>query len=263
MYRSRLVFALLLGPAVLSCTPAESPRAEGQASVSTAMIPKELAEALLSAYGGPDDVVPQMIAGRVPEGFPSDLLPTQGARLLGGWTRPHRRTAVVAVPESPPDALAAQAERAARAGWEHRREPSTPAGGFIEAAEARPLMHCRGKQSLYAQAVAHPQGGSYLLVALSRQDRDRYSFCRPAEKRGIEAAREAPMPVLRAPAGAEDFDGGGGGGWDSSHMYTRFRTPLPPAELVAHFAPQLCPGPPSARWCSASCALRAGDVPIL
>jgi hypothetical protein len=65
--------------AILLVSSASAALAQGAAARDTATLPKELVEALFGAFGGRVDIVP----GRLPAGFPADLVP-RGATVLGG-----------------------------------------------------------------------------------------------------------------------------------------------------------------------------------
>ena len=227
-----VVLGLLLSPALGAQRPASD----------DPPIPAELVRALLAgAWGGAAD--PTVVVGRTPLAFPGEIVPAAGARVLGGVSFPRGswiRHAVVVATDAPAgaagDSLAARLERA---GW--HRPDEQEMRGFVPSAAERPAVFCRDSLVVGARAEPRPSGGSRLLVDLRvAPEGRRGSPCSEERRRGRLAMHDdAPIPALRAPAGATSTGQSSSARDGERSVSTRLHTSSPPATLVSHYAAQL------------------------
>lgn len=224
---------------LLAIVLAAAPGAAAQDRGGT--VPEEFVRAMFAGYGEGVEVV----VGRLPEGIPGGALPS-GARALGGLSHPGGATAVVAVPTSPEDALAAYAAQMERAaGWRRAGQPQqpTPQGAFASTPLVdRMVVLCGEGGVLRPSTVPRREGGSYLRLTLDRGPQG--SACRreaPA-RQGDET--DVPFPTLQPLPGS--MTRGGGGGSSSSNGVTTERrwtahieASASPADIAAHYAAEL------------------------
>lgn len=210
------------------------------------MIPRDLVVALLS-FGQPGNV--DIRVAKVPDDVPPEFIPP-GTQLLGSMAQFENVVIVLGVKEPPDSAVSAMASRLQSSGWTN--PPSAAArmpmrGGFVGADFASggpgglPGYLCRGEAMVNLMGMYRMSGGSLLRVTYSRNARN--SACReqPNERAFRSPYDDAPIPTLRAPAGAMMTDGTGMSSSSSGGvtMHARLSARLKPAELVAHYDSQL------------------------
>jgi hypothetical protein len=252
-----LAAALALAPAVAVAQPA------ARAASDTTPIPRELVLGLLGPQYDLGPGAAAIVVGRVPKGFPMDVIPPDVERILGGLEArgPGRGeaqggTVVLVVPRSAPDAMAWLTAHAERAGFKAPRWPGMgrlERGGFVDERRDVPAFLCRGDSLLYSQ-VTDAATGRYLAIR-ARDTRGGHSPCRMDDDAAIgpigsitvrgsgglvPAGFKLPaMPTLRLPAGVESH------GVDMSMEQAALQSSVrvdasgPPGELLAHFAKQL------------------------
>ena len=190
-------------------------------------VPGELVRALLAEPSGRGyEVRPMLESGSLPRELAETPLPP-GARVVGGAVYPERVEGVAFVPGEPPT-LAAYAQVLQRAGWQPRRLRVLVARDATD----DPSEFCDANdRTVTVSILPVREGGSYLKL----RSHGPAGFCRP---RGPDAQAESPLPLLRAPEGAEmrNGSGGAGGGTFEQEVYGRLETALSPAALVAHYA---------------------------
>ena len=248
--RARHAAMLSLVALALPLAPLAAQRVVTVRSDSAAAVPAELALALVSGWAGGRAAEAEIVVGTLPTVFPAEVLPETGGRALGAFvTRDadgRRRgwaVGVIAAAAAPDSAIAALRARLARAGWRPAPdELDLGREGFVEAHEERPRTLCRDSLSLDASAVPRATGGAVLRVVVQPTESGRrFSRCSPERARRMErfSTTDAPMPTLRAPAGADSRGGGSSVGPSSRTATARIRSALTPARLVAHYAAQL------------------------
>lgn len=206
-------------------------------------VPRELVVAIIggSRMTGP---VPELFVGRLPDGFPAELLPPKPLDILGGVRYPAQmpfgtRTTTIAVIRSNPDsALAAMHTAWVRSGWQHPYSGNPAMGGFITSPVTRPnLFYCTDSAFLTASTTPRAAGGSYVRVDLTTGQRS--TPCSPQPVRPLPQYPDIRMPTLVAPLGVKLSDNASSGSGWAREASTILETDMSPAELVAHYANQL------------------------
>ncbi len=214
--------------------------AVSSAAAQQETVPAELVRALLATPARAGHT-PEIVVGRVPQGFPAELVPG-GARVLGGVRRDSSSTVLaVAVPEAPPAAGEALQQALLGGGWAF---PGTrERRGFVGPTSMQWTYLCRGNETVTVSSVAAPGGGSYLRVDYSREQASR---CDPAspDVRSRPPWADVPLPVLNVPPGTVTVttslsSGMVGNGAGSASAGVRLRTAMGAAELLSRFAAQL------------------------
>ena len=236
--RSLAVIILSVTPAITfgqsAAKPPESPEP----------IPRELVLALLNlgpGIGGADIRV-----GKAPDDVPSDLLPP-GLEILGSTTQFESSVIVLAAREQPDSAVSRYEAHLLGAGWTKPPAPQArPMRGFVSADVGqvtydRPDVACRGEEFVTYSGTYRRNGGSLVKVTYSRGNR--YSMCKARQDVTTYKSPydEAPVPLLRAPAGSITTDGGNmsASSNNSFSLSTRLTTRLTPGELVDHYDKQM------------------------
>jgi|GEM_PF-5591802 len=186
-------------------------------------VPGELVRALLALPSGQGyEVRPTLVAGSLPRELAGTPLPP-GARMVGGAVYPDHVEGVAFVPGEPPT-LGAYTQVLRRAGWHPQRlwmlVARDATGDTPEFCDANGRM-------VDVRILPVRDGGSYLKL----RSYGPAGFC---TRRGADAQDEGPLPLLRAPEGAEMRTGTGGSGAEST--YGRLETALSPAALAEHYA---------------------------
>ena len=204
-------------PAVEFAAPA---RATGEP------VPGELMRALLVRPSGTgDEVRPTLLSGHLPEELAGTPLPP-GARVVGGAGYPDQAEGVVFVPGEPALTLTAYTELLRRAGWKPRRLRVLVSR---DALDQTPEFCDANGRMVNVSTFPVRDGGSYLKL----HTHGPAGFCTLPG-----AQDEAPLPLLRAPEGAEMRGGSGGSGSSQfdGGTYGRLETALSPTALVEHYA---------------------------
>lgn len=255
-----LAAALALAPAVVVAQPA------ARAASDTTPIPRELVLGLLGPQYDLGPGAAAIVVGRVPKGFPMDVIPPDVERILGGLEArgPGRGeaqggTVVLVVPRSAPDAMAWLTAHAERAGYKTPRWPGMGGperGGFVDNRMQVPPFLCRGDQMIHSRAT-DAAAARYLTIT-ARDMRGDHSPCRMDDDAAIgpigsigsitvrgsgglmPAGFKLPaMPTLRLPAGVESH--GVDMNMEQAALQSSVRVDASglPGELLAHFAKQL------------------------
>jgi hypothetical protein len=185
-------------------------------------VPGELVRALLAEPSGAGhEVRPTLVAGSLPRELAGTPLPP-GGRVVGGAVYPDRVEGVAFVPGAPLT-LATYTQLLRRAGWHPRRVWTLVAR---DATGDTPEFCDANGRMVNVSIVPVRDGGSYLKLGSWGP----VGFC----TRASDAQDESPLPLLRAPAGAEMRAGTGGSGGEGAHG--RLETALSPAALAEHYA---------------------------
>ena len=218
-------------------------------------LPRELVSVLLSDYGGEGE--PRILVGQLPDGFPREGVP-EGARVVGSVVHsPKRSMVVLAVRTSQSEAMAA-IERALMATGRWERHRGQGQRGFVSGGVAAtpPLCGPDGA-TVWMSCTRGQDGTSYVRINYTG---DGMSMCaaelRRAETVSMMSTDEGPIPALYAPPGAKPGRTGFGGGLGLSEASTTLETSLSPAELVAHYGPQV----EQAGWTPLGPAAAAGPL---
>ena len=233
-----LVFAALL-PFAAGAQP--SPR-----SVEGASVPRELALALLSPFGGPRTMEPEILVGRAPQWLPANAVPGgQGVEPLGALEykrepeSPSYGTAVFVVP-GPPDSVLDAYQRALEgAGWTRARM-GAERGGFVPSDIRRPVILCHDSTAVFASAAPRSAGRSGTQLRLTVSGARRGLICgEPRDEVRVPLDGGPPLPDLHAPAGARSRGSSGGtsmssdgSGIQSRAISSRPTTDMSPAAIV-------------------------------
>ena len=220
----------------------------------TTMIPRALANALISLgdyMGGRD---PQIVVGRVPDERLAALVPPS-ARVLGGVTYPNQRnsqtTTILSMPERPDSALVLVGARLESAGFkpaptfesargESGGFTSSSMGGLGPGMPGSMLSYCGSDSTSVTASITDGENrGSMVRLMSSRSPRN--TMCDPrmrARLRGF-MEEEIELPTLRPPTGATGGQSGMSGSDDSRETRALLRSNLGAVEMIDHFVVQL------------------------
>src|SRR5688572_15872834 len=186
------IVILVMASAIVQRLPAQQ----------TDAIPRELAVALIDRYGAISDTT-GIVVGRLPRSFPSDALPRDDIRILGGIEGDRGATVVVDLPEPPERAVARLAAHLERAGWRRAREGERMGSGFIPSATERPTLFCRDNAFLvYIPRGRQAAAGSRLNISVTVTPRETPSPCTRDgdEGRGRYGFDSRALPSLVSPS---------------------------------------------------------------
>jgi hypothetical protein len=207
-------------------------------------VPEEFVRAMFAGFGDLTEVV----VGRLPEGIPRAELPA-GARVIGGLSHPRGATAVIAMPTSPEDALAAYGAQLERAsGWRRvgQQEPPSPRNAFVSTTVVdRALVLCGPGGVLRPVALPRKEGGSYLRLSFDQGgEGSPCSRGTPARAASEGGEGEVPFPTMQPLPGS--VTRGHASGTSSSNGITRERswsahieTSATPGDIAAHYAAEM------------------------
>jgi hypothetical protein len=187
-------------------------------------VPGELVRALLAQPSGRGyEERPTLVSGSLPRELAGTPLPL-GGRVVGGAVYPDHVEGVAFVPGEPLT-LAAYAQVLRRAGWHPRRLWVLVARDATD--DTSEFCDANGRMVM-ASILPVRDGGSYLKL----RGHGPAGFCT------LDAQGESPLPLLRAPEGAEmrNGSGGSGGGTFEEETHARLETALSPAALAEHYA---------------------------
>ena len=216
-----------------------SPGAARAQDQNPASIPTELALALIS--GGEYESgrrATQLFVGRAPDGMPQSLTSFEGGTVLGG-ARLAQMSVVVIAFTLPPNQVLLSADRQLRARGLTPPPPPPEAdrGGFVS--NNYPLawgnIYCADSAIITLSSTSAPRGGTYLKVSHAR---NQFSACRRQERSYFDGM-DFKFPALLPPPGMMSHGGGSGMSGNSVTASARLSGPLKPADLVAHYRPQL------------------------
>jgi hypothetical protein len=213
-------------------------------------IREQIVEAVLGTHF---DQVPIIVASRVPDGWPSSLVPPPPASTLGGMIAGTVRTVLTAVFRYPPSVEQPLSEYRAvleRDGW------SRPRGVMSEGFESSSVaMYLRDSMMLHVHRPPTDAGDGLIVVSVAPGPGE----LRPSRfphNDTLEVPRLMPPPRVRRDNGGGSHSGGssgpslggsGSGGGGGSRYTTRHisvTTDLTPQALLSSYASQLA----SAGW---------------
>ncbi len=195
------------------------------------MIPEALARALI-AQGYEQAGGPTIVVGRVPEGWPAELVPPPPVTVLGGTSVASTLQAVFQYPADAEDPLDDFHTALASRGF------TLPKMAFGEGfRNSTIVMLCR--ESLLAQVRVQTldAGGAVVIVSLSPGA----GICTGEfPGRPMRARDRMEMPLMKLPPGVKRSSGGGccGGGDHTTHNISLI-TPVSCEEILAWYAEQL------------------------
>lgn len=215
----------------------------------TTMIPRALANALISLsdfMGGRD---PQIVVGRVPEERLTAVVPPS-ARVLGGVTYPNQRnsrtTTILLMPESPDSALVLVGAKLESAGYKPAptfESMSGGSGGLVMVggpSMGSALNYCSDSASINASVTEGQNRGATVRLISTRSQR--YTMCDVAMRdrmRGADLMETIELPTLRPPTGVTTGPVGSSGGSGSRESHAELQSSLGAAEMIDHFATQI------------------------
>jgi hypothetical protein len=176
------------------------------------------------------DEAPSLVTGRVPDGWPSSLVPAPPVIVLGGMQNGTALAAVFLYPatvDRPFEECRALLERN---GW------TPPLGAFGQGFDStRTAMYCRESSlAMLWRPPADPADKSIVVSIRPCEGWPCHEDPRMPQNGTINIPRLATPPGVRSDGG-----GGSGGGGDHINSYIRVTTDLSPAELLPFYAGQL------------------------
>lgn len=178
------------------------------------------------------DQVPIIVAGRVPDGWPSSLVPPPPASTLGGMIVGIARMAVFHYPRSVEQPLSQYRALLERDGW------SRPRGVMSEGFESSSVaIYSRDGMMVHLRRPPTDGGDGLIVVSIKAEAGERWP------SRGPHGST-FEVPRLMPPAGVRSDGGGGSSGGSSGghHHMTRhisITTDLTPHALLSSYASQL------------------------
>jgi hypothetical protein len=171
-----------------------------------------------------------MVVGRMPDGWPSSLIPLPPTTILGGMNAGPSLTGIFAYPPSVEAPFAAYCGLLANDGW------TPPRRGFGEGFQsARMAMFCRESMLANVRLTPIDAGDTAIVVSLAPSEGWPCSADATMPDHGtIKVPRLASLPGVRWDSG-----GGSSGGGDHTTSHIRVTTDLAPAELLPFYASQL------------------------
>ena len=220
-----------------------APTGEGNGQQPPAVIPTDLALALIDNGGGMSmsgNRPPRIVVGRAPDGMPASLTSAEGGTVIGGIEYPDRATVVLAFTLPPNQVLLGFERLLASRGWTRPPQPTEDRGGFVASASSyAPFwgdVYCADSGSAQVSFVPAAGGGTYLKVQHIREKAR--GGCGPS--RIMSAYIETlKFPTLVPPVGMSQRGSGGCGGGGSNEISAHFVGPLEPSDALAHYAKQL------------------------
>lgn len=208
-------------------------------------IPRDLVLALIS-YGAGTAGGADLRVGTVPNDIPPEFVPP-GAEVLGSMTQFDNVIIVLGVREAPDSAIGTMESHLLGAGWSRppAHAPRQIPRGFVAVdltggMGGNPNYICRGDEMVNLTSMYRSSGGSILKLSFNRGAR--FSACRQREETPYRSPYDdAPIPTLRAPAGAMTTGGSGmsSSGSNQFALSTQLSTRLKPGEVVAHYDTQM------------------------
>jgi hypothetical protein len=206
-------------------------------------IPVVVAQA---SFGSEMFGVTKYFDGRLPPGWPNNLVPP-GAKVLGGGvsgeTSPFQvQTAVFAFPSqaNPNDVLRSLILAAGY--MRHELESPRSAGGFV--GSGPPTLgdsYCKGASMVSFKAVDSVQSPLVMAIHLVDGEVARQN-CEPHPDWPSRQRFPVTIPTLTPPRGVVSFGGGSSWGGDEGTIQSTLRTTLAPDSILAHYTPQLIAG---------------------
>lgn len=240
--RRLLAVALCAPAAIIAQTPSRP-------ADSNEPVPRELVMALLNLGPGMRGSA-DLRVGRAPDDAPPELIPP-GFEILGSTIQFESMILVLAGKLPPDSAVGFIESKLLAGGWTKPPMPNyRPMRGFVSADIGNgpygpPDILCNGDAFVTMSSTYRRNAGS--IVKLSYNRGQQYSACKVRSNVEVSAMmrdpyNEAPVPILRAPAGSIMAGNGGGGmsmNTNSITMTTRLKTKLKPAEVSTHYDKQM------------------------
>jgi hypothetical protein len=205
-------------------------------------IREQILEAVLGTHF---DRVPIIVAGRVPDGWPSSLVPAPPASTLGGMIGGTVLTAVFRYPPSVEQPLSEYRTLLERDGW------SRPRGVMSEGFESSSVaMYVRDSTMVHLRRPPTDADDGLIVVSIAPGPGERWPSRGPHGDT-LEVPRLMPLAGVRRDNGGGSHGGGssgrslggsGGGGGGGSYHTTRhisITTDLTPQALLSSYASQL------------------------
>jgi hypothetical protein len=171
-----------------------------------------------------------LVVGRVPDGWPSSLIPPPPASVLGGTSAGRSLTAIFFYPHSVEAPFADCCALLEANGW-------TPPGGILGEgfASTGSAMLCR--ESMLANVRRTPSTLPDTSIVVSLAPCDGWPCSADAKMPDHGTLR---VPRLQSPPGVRwDSGGGSSGGGDQTTSHIRVTTDVAPAELLPFYSTQL------------------------
>ena len=228
------VLSLLAGLAV-------APDAAAQDRGGT--VPEEFVRAMFAGFGDQTEVV----VGRLPEGIPRAELPA-GARVIGGLRHPRGATAVIAMPVSPDDALAAYgAQLELASGWRRvgqQEQPPSRSAFVSTTVVERTLVLCGPGGVLRPVAIPRREGGSYLRLTFDQgggagSPCSRGTPAREAVEDDVPFPSMQPLPGSMTRGHASGSSSSSGEGVTERSWAAYIEASAGTADIAAHYAAEM------------------------
>jgi hypothetical protein len=175
---------------------------------------------------------PHYFVSRVPDGWPSALIP-EAASVVGGMNRGSALSAVFAYPGNSADALRTYRQLLDRAGWK-RPVMERAASGFQSNGDSF-SYYCRDSAHVSVVPITGTPSSSYVHVSIQI---DRGHAC--AERERGAWTPDLTLPALTAPQGVQMTVTHGSGSTDQIESGARLvDAAMTPGALVAHYGAQL------------------------
>jgi hypothetical protein len=235
--------SIALGLVGSVATAAQEPRRLTQPD----SIPVELAGALMSAGGF--GLEPQILVGAFP-GWMSALIPVSGgARVLGSAFLSTTTVGVMVTSQEPAAAIEQLKPELEKLGWTSPPPQISYGGGFrnppppmMGNAPVLPavtfLSLCGGDQQMLTVRASRRPSGSQVLYRITPAGTG--STCHPPPPPPPPTnAMRTTFPTLYNPAGSGDYAAVRDCQIDGSTALAQLRTPMPPQQILDHYAKQL------------------------
>lgn len=186
---------------------------------------------------------PQYFDGRVPPGWPAELVPA-GAKVLGGGVDGdsanfRMRTAVFAMSgNAKPDEVIRSL--LVKSGFDASHAPPVAhVEGFAPSqAPAASAGMCNGNVSASFEIVDAAAASAVVVIRLLDGDGGK-QFCTGRPSAGVAPHAEIMIPTMTPPAGVLSFGGGSSWGSNGGNAATTLRTTMAVDSILYHYTPQL------------------------
>jgi hypothetical protein len=190
----------------------------------------QIVEAVLGTHF---DQVPIIVAGRVPDGWPSSLVPPAPASTVGGMIVGTVLMAVFRYPPSVEQPLSEYRTLLDRDGW------SRPRGVMSEGFESSSVAtYWRDSMIVHLRRPATDSGDGLIVVSIAPGPGERWPSRFPHGDT-LELPRLMPPQGVRRDNGSGFSSGGGRGGSRHTTHHISITTDLTPQALLSSYASQL------------------------
>jgi hypothetical protein len=177
--------------------------------------------------------VPALVAGRVPDAWPPELIPSAPVSIVGGMTAGTSVTAIFRYAPSVERPVAEFCALLEQNGWTPARTMMS-GGGFDS---TRIAMFCHDAVLAHVLRASPDPTDTSIVVSLAPSQG---WPCSDDTRMRMPRFGAIEIPRLKPPAAVRsDSGGGGGGGGDHTHRHIRMTTDLTAAELLPLYASQL------------------------